>query len=101
MWLLISYHTKGGVCKMAKKIFDEVQRDIYSKSPIGRAYLEYNEAVGGEPFGFSDSMPADIYEAVDTQYGGVVGLYHECIKQGKTWEELLDTTGIWDELPEE
>ena len=86
---------------MAKKEFDDVQRDIYSRSPIGRAYLEYNDAVGGEPFGYNNSMPVEVFDAVDTQYGGVVGLYHECIKQGKTWEEVLGTSGKWDYLQEE
>ena len=86
---------------MAKKVFDEIQRDIYSRSPIGRAYLEYNDKVGGEPFGFNGAMPVDVLDAVDVKYGGVVGLYHECIKQGKTWEVLLDTSGKWDELQEE
>ena len=37
---------------------------------------------------------------VEEKYGGIEGLYEECIKQGKTWEELLNTTGKWDELPE-
>ena len=83
---------------MAKKEFDEIQRDIYSRSPIGRAYLEYNDVVGGEPFGYNNAMPVEVFDAVDTQYGGVVGLYHECIKQGKTWEELLNTSGKWDNL---
>ena len=83
---------------MAKKEFDEVQREIYKRSPIGRAYLEYNDAVGGEPFGYTSGMPVSVMDAVDTEYGGLVGLYHECIKQGKTWQELLSTDGKWDEI---
>lgn len=86
---------------MAKKEYDEVQKEIYSRSPIGRAYLEYNEAVGGEPFGYSDAMPVEAFDAVDSKYGGVIGLYNECIKQGKTWEELLGTDGKWDVIPNE
>ena len=83
---------------MAKNVFDDVQRDIYSRSPIGRAYLEYNDTVGGEPFGYNDGMPSSVYDAVDNDYGGLIGLYKECIKQGKTWEELLGTSGEWEEI---
>ena len=83
---------------MAKIEYDDVQKEIFSLTPIGRAYLEYNEAVGGEPFGNTLGMPE--FE-IDKKYGGLVGLYHECVKQGKTWEELLGTTGKWEEIPTE
>ena len=86
---------------MAKKVFDNIQREIYSNSPIGRAYLEYNDAVGGEPFGYTSGMPVDVLDDIDNEYGGLIGLYKECVKQGKTWEELLKTDGKWDELPNE
>ena len=77
---------------------DKVQRDIYRSSPIGRAYLEYYEHIGGEPFGCTVGMPVEVYEAVYKQYGGEIGLYEECIKQGKSWQELLSTSGKWDEI---
>lgn len=83
---------------MAKIEYDDVQEEIFKETPIGRAYWEYNEKVGGKPFGYCTGMPVI---KIDEDYGGLVGLYHECIKQGKTWEELLQTTGNWDELPEE
>ena len=82
---------------MAKIKYDKVQKEIFNSSPIGRAYLEYNDKVGGEPFGYCTGMDVDI----DKEYGGLIGLYHECIKQGKTWEELLKTSGGWDEIPVE
>lgn len=84
---------------MGKIIYDKVQEEIFNSSPIGKAYWEYNEKVGGKPFGFTIGM--DLSVDIDTEYGGLVGLYHECIKQGKTWEELLGTDGEWDELPVE
>ena len=84
---------------MAKVIYDKVQKEIFSLTPVGRAYLEYNEKVGGEPFGYCIGME-DIVD-IDKEYGGLVGLYHECIKQGKTWEELLKTSGKWDEIPQD
>lgn len=81
---------------MAKIEYDEIEREHFNGSPIGKAYMEYNDAVGGEMFIFNSAMPVRIYDAVFTEYGGLVGLYHECIKQGKTWQELLGTDGNWD-----
>lgn len=68
------------------------QIELYQQTDGGKAYLEYNKKIGGEPFGYSLSCPD-----VDELYGGIPGLYAECIKQGKTWEELLGQSG-WDEL---
>lgn len=83
---------------MGKIEYDAVQEEIFKTTAIGRAYLEYNEKVGGEPFRYTIGMP-DF--DIEKEYGGLVGLYYECIKQGKTWEELLQTNGKWDEIPEE
>lgn len=80
---------------MAKIEYTKTDIEIFKLNSIGRAYLEYNDKVGGEPFGYCTGMP-DFEE----KYGGIEGLYEECIKHGKTWEELLNTTGKWDELPE-
>lgn len=82
---------------MAKVQYDKVQEEIFSFTPQGRAYLEYNEKVGGEPFGYTIGMSMDV--DIDAEYGGVVGMYHECIKRGKTWQELLGITGGADEIP--
>lgn len=51
-----------------------------------KAYLAYRDAVGGEPIGLI--VPFGYPEGVD-EMGGVIAVYRECIKQGKTWEELL------------
>lgn len=80
---------------MAKVKYDKVDLEILAMDPIGRAYIEYNNKVGGEPIGETTGMP-DL--DIDKEYGGKVGLYNECIKQGKTWQELLGVTGNWDEL---
>lgn len=82
---------------MAKIEYTKTDIEIFKLNSIGRAYLGYNDKVGGEPFGYCTGMPD--FE-VEEKYGGIEGLYEECIKQGKTWEELLNTTGKWDELPE-
>ncbi len=57
------------------------------KSEEGRAYLEYNEKVGGEPIGLI--VPFGYPPGVK-EMGGVIAVYKECIKRGITWEELLD-----------
>ena len=77
--------------------YDTEQKELFQLSPVGKAYLEYNDKVGGKPFGYCTGMP-DFN--IEETYGGIEGLYEECIKQDKTWEELLNTTGKWDELPE-
>ena len=69
------------------------QIEIYKMDDEGRAYLKYNELVGGEPFGYCIGCPD-----IDSMYGGIVGLYQECIKQKKTWQELIGSG--WDELQE-
>ena len=82
---------------MAKIEYTKTDIEIFKLTSIGRAYLEYNDKVGGGPFGYCTGMPD--FE-IEERYGGIEGLYEECIKQGKTWEELLNTTGKWDELQE-
>lgn len=77
---------------MAKVKLDKIDIKLFNKTPEGRAYLEYNEKVGGEPFNPFGVTSVDVQE----EYGGVVGLYHECIKRGKTWEELLGTGADFD-----
>lgn len=81
---------------MAKAKLDRVDKKILSETPEGRAYLEYNDKIGGEPFGYCVGMP---FFDIEGKYGGLEGLYRECIRQGKTWEELLGTDGHWDWLP--
>lgn len=81
---------------MAKIEYDAVDIDYFKSSARGRAYLEYNDKVGGEPF--NEWLAFGVVD-IDEQYGGVVGLYHECIKLGKTWQELLGIESNWDEVP--
>lgn len=72
--------------------YDEVDIKLFNSDPIGRVYLEYNDTVGGEPFNRCAVDGIDI----DALYGGEIGLYHECIKRGKTWEDLLGTNPNYD-----
>jgi hypothetical protein len=65
---------------------EELRKSIIEQSPVARAYEEYNKKIGGAPIGEGIGYP-DFQ--IEERFGGFVGLYHECIKQGKTWEELL------------
>lgn len=79
---------------MAKAKLSAFDIEILSLSPEGKKYLEYNETIGGERFGYCIGCPD-----IDTLYGGEIGLYEECIRRGVTWEELLDKRKQnWDEL---
>ena len=64
-------------------------------------FEEYQRATGGtNHFGYCEGMPVEIYDRVE-ELGGIEGLYRECIRQGKSWEDLLGTDGKWDEIPRE
>ena len=72
---------------MAKIEYDSVDLKYFKETEEGRKYLEYNDKVGGEPIGLM--VPFGHPEGVE-EMGGVIAVYEECIKQGITWEELLD-----------
>lgn len=68
---------------MKVKLLPE-QIEMYQMDEEGKAYLEYNNKIGGEPFGYS----LDGFSLVG-KFESIPDLYRECIKQSKTWEELL------------
>ena len=68
--------------------------ELFSLSENGVAYLEYNQKIGGSPFGCTIGMPVVDLE----QYGGLSGMYRECIRRQIPWEELLQWDGHSDEL---
>ena len=74
---------------------DDIDREIYNLTEEGRAYLQYNEVIGGDPFGFTVGMPV---EADPELYGGIAGMYQECIRREITWEEFLQWNGHSDEM---
>jgi hypothetical protein len=77
----------SGGKSMAKRIIDKDNRELIARTEEGRAYIEYNNKVGGEPIGLC--VPYGYPKGVE-KLGGVIAVYEECIRQGKTWEELLD-----------
>ena len=44
---------------MAKVEYGKEQLELFELSPLGRAYLEYNEKVGGKPFGYCTGAKAE------------------------------------------
>ena len=67
--------------------YDSVDLKFFNETEEGRKYLEYNDKVGGEPIGLI--VPFGYPDGVE-EMGGVIAVYEECIKQGITWEELLE-----------
>ena len=67
--------------------YDSVDLKYFRETEEGRKYLEYNDKVGGEPIGLI--VPFGYPDGVE-EMGGVIAVYDECIKQGITWEDLLD-----------
>ncbi len=72
---------------MSKICYDSVDLTLFNETEEGRKYLEYNEKVGGEPIGLI--VPFGYPPGVEEK-GGVIAIYEECIRQNKTWEDLLD-----------
>lgn len=72
---------------MPKIKYDSVELKFFHETEEGRKYLEYNDKVGGEPIGLI--VPFGYPEGVEEK-GGVIAVYDACIKQGITWEDLLN-----------
>ena len=73
-----------------KKVkLDKIQKELCQMDEEGRAYLQYNEIVGGEPLGLT--VPYGYPEGVE-ELGGVIAVYRECIRKQLRWEELLKVT---------
>ncbi len=84
---------------MAKVHLSEDEIKMYQEgNELDQKYLEYYKKTGGREFYFCIGMP---FFPIDEKYGGLIGMYDECIKRGITWEELLGTDGEWntDEIP--
>ena len=80
--------------KTMKIEIDDIQKELYQLDDEGRAYLEYNDKVGGEPIGLT--MPFGYPKGVE-ELGGVIAVYRECIRHSMTWQELLDVHDQIDE----
>ena len=72
---------------MTKLFYEEYEIELISTTEEGRAYLEYNDMVGGEPLGLT--VPTGYPDGVE-EMGGVILVYKECIKRNITWEKLLN-----------
>ena len=72
---------------MARIQYEDWEIKLFKEFEEGQKYLEYNEKVGGDPIGLI--VPFGYPEGVE-EMGGVIAVYEECIKQGISWEDLLD-----------
>lgn len=70
-----------------KAVLENWEIKRYEETEEGRAYLDYNEKVGGEPIGLT--VPFGYPPGVEER-GGVIAVYKECIEKGVPWEELLE-----------
>lgn len=79
---------------MPKVKLDKFDIEFLNMTPEGQKYLEYNEKIGGERFGYCIGCPD-----IDALFGGEIGLYEKCIESGIPWEKLLKKDeSNWDEL---
>lgn len=78
-----------------KKQLKDYEIKILQADEEGRAYIEYNDKVGGEPIGLI--VPFGYPPGVEER-GGVIAVYKECIEKGVTWETLLDFKTSKDDI---
>lgn len=73
-----------------KNTLSKTDKEILSTSPEGKAYVEYNEKIGGDPIGLlvPTGYPSVISEYLE-QGGTIEEIYRDCIERGISWEELL------------
>lgn len=66
------------------------EKEILSQTPEGKAYVEYNERIGGERLGLNVpwGYPPCVQDYLD-QGHTLEELYKECIERGASWEELF------------
>lgn len=65
---------------MGKRIIEKADREIIANDEEGRTYLEYFDKFDSAPYGLCIGYP---------YVENITALHKECIKQNKTWEELL------------
>ena len=67
------------------------EKCLDENQPWDKTFLEYFDRTGGTEFLVLEGYPPAPKEVWDkvNDMGGVIGVYHECIKQCKRWEDLL------------
>lgn len=74
--------------------YDKDDVEMFQAHEEGRAYLKYNDAVGGDIIGL---MVPDGYPRGVEEMGGPIKVYEECIRRKITWEELLNFKAVPDD----
>lgn len=72
---------------MPKIEYDKFDIQLFEMTEEGKAYLEYNDKIGGEPI--APVVPYGYPEGFEL-YPSAIELYKDCIARGITWEELLN-----------
>lgn len=74
----------------AVDILDQVDKEILRNSPEGRAYVEYNERIGGDNLGLNVpwGYPSRVQKYLDEGHT-VEEIYRECLRKGISWEEMF------------
>jgi len=73
-----------------KNTLSKSDKEILSQSPEGKAYVAYNEKIGGDNIGLNVpwGYPPRIQEYLDKGHT-VEEIYRDCIKEGISWEEMF------------
>ena len=73
-----------------KNTLSKVDKQLLNATPEGKAYIEYNEQIGGDAIGLEVpwGYPPCIEDYLDTGHT-LEDLYRECIEKGVCWEELF------------
>lgn len=62
------------------KEYSKLNNDLLQMDEQKKAYIEYYDKFGTEPYGLCIGYP---------YVEDITALHQECIRQGKTWEQLL------------
>lgn len=71
-----------------KNTLKEAEKELLRQSPEGKAYVEYNERIGGDRLGLEVpwGYPPSVQNYLDEGHT-VTEIYEECIEAGISWEE--------------
>lgn len=74
-----------------KDTLDKTDKEFLKQSPEGRAYVEYNEQIGGDNLGLNVpwGYPPRVQRYLDEGHT-LEEIYRECIYKGISWEEMFN-----------
>lgn len=74
-----------------KNTLDKIDKELLKQSPEGKAYVEYNERIGGDKLGLNVpwGYPPRVQRYLDEGHT-LEEIYRECIYKGISWEEMFN-----------